>query len=264
MFNLKFIPLFVALGSIVSCAQVSEVNQDVSGVENATINGVVSYRERIALPENAILTIQLQDTAKADAAATVIAEEVMTLTSATPWDFELTYNKLALQEKGRYTLSARIEVAGQLRFINTSSIAAFASEQPIRILLSSVSQSATFNQDMLQAHSWALTELNGEIFNPSNEEAVENIVFNKTDARVNGFSGCNRFSAGYTLSETELNFLPMMSTMMACAEDNSESAYLLALSKVAAYKIDKKALILVDDQAVVLLKFEIMENKAVK
>lgn len=264
MFNLKFVPFAIALGSIVSCAQMPSVNEDVSGVENATIKGVVSYRERIALPDNAILTVQLQDTAKADAPATVIAEDSMTLTSSMPWNFELTYDKLALQEQGRYTLSARIEVAGQLRFINTSSIAAFGSEQPIRILLSSVSQSATYNQDMLQAHSWMLTELNGDAFKATNEEQVEDILFLADEQRSAGFSGCNNFSAGYTLSETELSFQAMISTMMACAENNAEGAYLEALAKVVAYNINNTSLMMMDAQGNILLGFEIMGKNASK
>src|SRR6516225_3433270 len=43
-----------------------------------TISGNVAYRERIALPENAVLIVQLQDVSFADAPAKVIAEQKIT------------------------------------------------------------------------------------------------------------------------------------------------------------------------------------------
>lgn len=43
----------------------------------ATVTGTVTYRERIALPPGATVTVRLQDVSRADAPAEVLAEEMI-------------------------------------------------------------------------------------------------------------------------------------------------------------------------------------------
>lgn len=84
-----------------------------------SVKGSVAYRERIALPPNAIVTIKLQDVSLADAPATMIAEQTFETDGAqVPFDFELSYNAADIDSRHRYSVSARIEVDGKLRFIN--------------------------------------------------------------------------------------------------------------------------------------------------
>ena len=59
------------------------------------VTGTITYRERIALPENAIVNVQLQDVSLQDVAATVIAETTITTPGQvpirrTPTSFSLT------------------------------------------------------------------------------------------------------------------------------------------------------------------------------
>ncbi|MCR9385517.1 YbaY family lipoprotein [Vibrio metoecus] len=83
-----------------------------------SITGSVAYRERIALPDNAVVTVYLQDVSLADAPATVIAKQnFITNGMQVPLEFNLAYDSSRIKASHRYSVSARIEVDGKLRFI---------------------------------------------------------------------------------------------------------------------------------------------------
>jgi putative lipoprotein len=106
--------------------------------ENATsaVSGTVAYRERIAMPENAVLTMQLQDVSSgngADAQAEVIAEQKFTFAGhQVPLPFELHYDAGKIDPKHTYALSARITVADQLMFMNTTAYRVITQGNPVK------------------------------------------------------------------------------------------------------------------------------------
>lgn len=56
--------------------------------------------------------------------------------------------------------------------------------------------------------------------------------------RASGFSGCNRYSAGYELSGDALRFTAPLSTRMACAGGMElEQGFLAMLPQVARYQV---------------------------
>ncbi|WP_162063154.1 YbaY family lipoprotein [Vibrio taketomensis] len=92
--------------------------QVVQAEMNHAVTGTVAYRERIMLPDNAIVTVRLQDISLADAPAKVLAEQVMETKGAqVPFAFSLNYDGDEIQPGHTYSVSARIEVNGKLRFI---------------------------------------------------------------------------------------------------------------------------------------------------
>ncbi|GAK85046.1 lipoprotein-related protein [Vibrio ponticus] len=94
----------------------SEPSSQVQMQQSAT--GSVAYRERIMLPENAVVTVRLQDISLADAPAKLVAEQVMeTQGKQVPFAFTLDYDANTIQPGHTYAVSARIEVNGKLRFI---------------------------------------------------------------------------------------------------------------------------------------------------
>lgn len=80
------------------------------------VTGAVLYRERIMLPPTATVTVTLADTSLMDAPAKVIDTQVLTGGSP-PYKFTLNYDPAAIIANHTYTVSARIEVDGMLRFI---------------------------------------------------------------------------------------------------------------------------------------------------
>ena len=93
-----------------------------SGMKNLTdLNGTVTYRQRIALPPNAIVEVSLQDVSKMDAPAEVLdSVKIPTAGRQVPIPFTLRYDPAQIDEKYTYTVSARITVDGALMWISTT------------------------------------------------------------------------------------------------------------------------------------------------
>jgi len=90
-----------------------------------TIVGSVWYRERMLLPPNAEILINLEDVARADAPSEQIATTRFAPEGGQPWTFSLEYDPAKLHNKGRYVLRVRIEADGRLLFTSTEHIPAF-------------------------------------------------------------------------------------------------------------------------------------------
>lgn len=110
----------------------------------SSVSGTVTYRQRIALPPNALLQVQLQDTSKQDVAAVVIGEQIIpTQGRQVPFPFEINYNPNTINPRNTYTVQARIFVDNQLRFINTNSYPVITNGNPnkVEIVLNQVGAS---------------------------------------------------------------------------------------------------------------------------
>jgi len=106
--------LLISVLSITGCAVDAQ-----SPVQSATITGSVTYRERIALPPSAVVKVQLVDVSRADAPAVVLGEQVVRADGRqVPFAFEIAYDPKRIEDRFTYAVQARIEVDGQLRFIN--------------------------------------------------------------------------------------------------------------------------------------------------
>ncbi|WP_082601866.1 YbaY family lipoprotein [Phenylobacterium sp. Root700] len=83
----------------------------------AEVTGSVIYRERIMLAPPGVVTVTLADTSPMDAPAKVIATQVISDVRAPPINFKLAYDPAKIIPNHTYSVSARIEVDGKLRFI---------------------------------------------------------------------------------------------------------------------------------------------------
>ena len=103
------------------------------------ISGEVWYRERIALPPGAVVTVTLEDQSRADAPATVLTDYTHVVDDkAPPYSFRLVYDPSAIDDRMTYGLRAGIEHDGKLMFTSTEHIDPFAGEpgEPVRIMVS--------------------------------------------------------------------------------------------------------------------------------
>jgi len=128
----------VALAStivVVACGGNKKAGNAVppAGAKMAAVSGTVFYRERMALPPGAALTVQLADVSKADAPADVIATETKILTTQVPVPFSLSYDPQAILQQHTYVVQARIEVEGKLRFISTMSNPVITNGKPTTV-----------------------------------------------------------------------------------------------------------------------------------
>jgi putative lipoprotein len=110
-----------------------------------SVRGTVNYRQRVALPPTAIVRVQIVDVARADAPARVVASQVIAAKGEqVPFAFSLEAPADAVTPGSRLALQARIEVDGQLRFINTPAfpLSSQSAARPIEIVVQPVSPEA--------------------------------------------------------------------------------------------------------------------------
>lgn len=93
-----------------------------------------NYRERIALSPDAVVTVQLRDTSYADAAAVLIAEQVISNPGQVPIDFNLRYASDEIDDRNTYSISAVItEGDGRMAFINDTAYDVITRGNPRRV-----------------------------------------------------------------------------------------------------------------------------------
>ena len=128
-FTSKIILPFALAFGLMACA----TSQDL-----VTISGEIMYRERISLPDNAVLTVQIKDVSLQDTKAIVIAEMVSDKVT-TPQAFEFQITADQFQQGHTYAVGARIDVDGKLWFINTQAYKVNVNEtQPINVVVKKV------------------------------------------------------------------------------------------------------------------------------
>jgi putative lipoprotein len=81
------------------------------------VTGTLTYRERIALPPDAVVLVQLRDVSLMDVAAKLISEQVIKPEHSVPIPFSLPYTAEDIDERMTYSVFASIRSGGRLLFI---------------------------------------------------------------------------------------------------------------------------------------------------
>lgn len=122
--------VFGALGLLTACATgpASQPPPAASGVaavpvapaasSGVHVSGTISYLQRVALPPDSDVIVQLRDVSRMDAKAGILAEQRFTTRSQVPLPFELMVEPAKIDPRMRYAVAARIERGGKLMFIN--------------------------------------------------------------------------------------------------------------------------------------------------
>jgi uncharacterized lipoprotein YbaY/heat shock protein HslJ len=118
---------FILLSALFSPAQSS----------NSQITGSIAYRERMALPPDAVIDIQLQDVSIADIAAQVIAEAMINAQGRqVPIPFTLSYDRSKVDPAHRYSVRATIRSGdGMLLFSTTQAYPVITHGAPSKVAL---------------------------------------------------------------------------------------------------------------------------------
>ena len=81
------------------------------------IRGTATYRERMALPPDAVLEVTLEDVSRMDVASEMIGRVEMADPGNPPFAFEIPYDAAAIDARNSYSVRARITVGGRPMFI---------------------------------------------------------------------------------------------------------------------------------------------------
>jgi putative lipoprotein len=100
----------------------------------STVTGTAAIRQRITIPNNAVVTLQLADISRQGAPAQVIAEQSFNANGAqAPFPFTLQYDKARIATTGTYIVQGNIKVNGQLRYTTTTAYRVITQGSPTNV-----------------------------------------------------------------------------------------------------------------------------------
>ena len=123
-------PFFLALAAAVALAGCARRPAESFPGE---VTGTVSLRERIALPPEAELSVTLYETTGAAAEPKFVAAQLMRVPpGGPPVRFRIAYPPGVIDARAGYTLVARVEVGGKLRFVHERPVPVLTLGNPAR------------------------------------------------------------------------------------------------------------------------------------
>jgi len=207
--------------------------------ESGLVTGTVAYRERMALPPDAVVQVQLSDVSMQDARAQVLSE--ITLSPAgrqVPLPFELRYDPAKIQPRRRYAVRATIRGEGRLLFTTDTQVPVLTEGHPdkVDLMLVRVTSPEGGAPDQLWGTSWLLEDIGGA---GVIDYAQATLEFPEA-GKVAGRGSCNRFFGRVQVTGRSIAVGPLGTTRMACAEAvmNQETKYLKALQNAERYEFD--------------------------
>lgn len=202
--------------------------------QDATIvKGNVFYRERMALPANAYVSVRLEEVGAADAPSRVVSEVgYMTGGKNVPLPYQLTWMPGVQDSRNKYYVRATISVDGKVMFRSVDSYEVAAGIKKNTDIL--VKREGTLVETPnLQYTKWILHEINGK---PIKTDGRAPEITLK-DGVLGSNTGVNTMGGEYTIKDKVLTIKPGMQTMMAGSEEamKLERAFVSMLGKVTTW-----------------------------
>jgi putative lipoprotein len=211
----------------------------------AVVTGSVTYRERSALPPDAVVRVQLSDVSRQDAAAIPVAQATLTPAGRqVPLPFELRYDPQAIDSTHTYAVRATIESGGRLIFTTTTASTVITRGRPTHadLVLSGVPDRTPAPSAGLVGTRWLLEDLGGA---GVIDEASATLEFPEP-GKVAGSGSCNRFFGTVSIDGNAISIRPLGTTRMACAEAVAmqEVSYIRALQIAERFVLQRTALLI--------------------
>lgn len=227
---------------------------ELTSAAEKTIAGEATYHERIALPPDAVLSVELADVSLADAPATIIGQRKIVPAGQVPIKFEISFDPQAIKPGRTYALQARITVDDRLLFItDTRHQVDPLDGKPQTVVLKMAAPAAEPDAAALYGQSWLVEYIDG-----IGAIAEPRATFRISEAGKAGGKGpCNTYFATATVAGHRIAIGDIGSTRMACAQDVmvEEKALFDALTKAVSYRIDAGKLTIADKDGRDILRF---------
>ncbi len=213
------------------------------------VSGSVTYRERIALPPNARIRLELLDVPRQDVVARLIAVQTIIPEHQVPVPFELSYDPQDIDERMNYTVRATILSGNSPVFVTSRSYAVLTHGNPAHadlVLVRSGGNMTPVAAAGLANTRWLLRTLGDGDVQPASGQPTPFLQFRDEEggAVAFGSSGCNNFRGSYEVKGPSLTFGMLASTMKACPDMSLELRFHQALDAVNHHEIDSTWLIL--------------------
>ena len=215
--------------------------------------GQVTYRERVALPSDATLQIDLVDQSVPGAPPRLEVEAPIG-PGQVPLSFKLSFEDAIIVPSHSYALIAAISAGGGLLFRNFEPyvVNPLTPEAPVLIVTNLVGQINSPNTASSEPQTaappaildaiWTATELAGAPVVPRSKLTLSV----GSDMRAGGSGGCNSWFAPAEIDADTIRLGSITSTRKACTEavNQQEAAYFAALSHAATWKMFAEGLVL--------------------
>lgn len=220
-----------------------------------TVSGQVRYRERIALPPEASLTVQLSDVTHPDMPIKTVAETHIDEAQGSPIPFAIHFDSSQFQPGHIYALQARIASGDTLWFVNEKRIEVDIQNSPTSVDIDLVMVRKNMDEVAtvgIEGKDWLAEDILGSEVNP----AHTTLTVNK-DGGASGSAGCNRFFGRTAIDGPNIAFSEIGSTYMQCppALMQQERKFIDALSKTRSYRVEAGKLFLIDEEGNDLASF---------
>jgi putative lipoprotein len=234
-----------------------------AGAASVQLLGEVTYRERVALPDTAVLSIKLIDLALPDRPR--LSVSAPTGPGQVPLAFTLTFEDSLILPQHHYAISAEIS-AGDIRFRNAEpyAVTPLAQTEPVLIVTDlatttqsepPASQPATEPADLpLLDITWQATRI-GETPVPP---GLDITLLIEGDMRAGGSGGCNSFFSQATITRDSFVIGEVARTQRSCFYERNtlEQGYFDALKSAVTWIIQGDNLTLLDGAAKPVVIFE--------
>jgi putative lipoprotein len=227
--------------------------------ELATIEGTATYRERMALPEGAVLEVELLDISRADASAERLASIRIKPQGQVPIAFTLHYDPALIDERFTYAVVAKLLHEQRMLFRSDTVHPVLTRGAGNQVDVTMVRIPAERSEAVLPTllgPTWVAEDIDrrGVI------DDLQSFVTFTAEGQAHGFGGCNDFSGGYEVDGDRLEIggegRRIASTLKACtpAVMDQEARFLDALGRVRFWRIDLGLLFLLDAEGEPILR----------
>lgn len=183
----------------------------------ASLVGTVSYRERMALPQDAVVQVWMTDMSPGTPAVPAVAETAAPSEGRqVPIPFELRYDPSRIEADHEYGINAVIKAGGRTLFHTEAPFRVIPKGTAARVdlWLTRAPDEPARPPRGLWGTAWRLTDLGGSPVLNGVEATLE---FHEV-GKVSGNGSCNRFFGGVEITGESIKFGPLGMTLMACDE----------------------------------------------
>lgn len=221
------------------CARGPSTSTGDAVANGGTVRGSVAYRERVALPPDAVVEVWIVDASALVIAVPVLAETtVMPEGRQVPIPFELPFDSSRIEPDHDYTVKAVIRSEGRILFATDTDRLVITKGRPLQadLWLVRSTESPDAQGGGLLGTVWVLEDLQGSGVLADVQATLE---FPEA-GKVAGSGSCNRIFGTVEIASNAMRFSPLGSTRMACPEAvmTQEGKYLKALQDGERFAID--------------------------
>lgn len=216
-----------------------------------TLRGEVTYRERIALDAQAVVTVNLIERSGAGAPGKLISSQTIRPRGRqVPISFRLNYPRRLIARDATYGLEAKITLGDTTLFTTSDPVAVepLKTTGPVSIVLhgvpAPVAGGPATPAGTLQGTEWRAQQIGGR----SVLDIVQSTLSIEAGGRISGSAGCNRYFGTASVKDGIISVGPLGTTRMACMPEQMEQErnFLDAIAKTRGFHVEGEKLVLLD------------------